>query len=175
VSDRLVPAWSHPKTWSQQAPGSDEQAAGVDSYSAPEMKSTGEAIGIANHADNEALRKAFAASGMAHRARWALPSSPSPTPTSLSCCRLSRACPAGVVDVATEGTAKALRQAGFRHAGGEDRRGGADRARRHHAGPGQPRHQHHVEHLREPGEAGGSVFKDGFEIRARRSSGGFRA
>jgi len=84
----------------------------VDSYLGPEMKSTGEAIGIAGTL-NEALRKAFAASGMQiERGGTALLTiadvdKPELFPIA------SRLVEMGWSLVATDGTARALRQAGF--------------------------------------------------------------
>src|SRR5260370_1746556 len=84
----------------------------VDSYLGPEMKSTGEAIGIAGTL-NEALRKAFAASGMQiERGGSALLTiadvdKPELLPI------VSRLVQLGWSLVATDGTARALRQAGF--------------------------------------------------------------
>ena len=137
----------------------------VDSYLGPEMKSTGEAIGIARTL-NEALRKAFAASGM-HLERGGVvlltiadADKPELFPIA------SRLVQMGCQLVATEGTAKALRQAGF-----------SPRvvAKIGEAGPTI------VDSIlsgevdlvintmsniyTDPGEAGGPVFKDGFEIR----------
>ncbi len=84
----------------------------VDSYLGPEMKSTGEAIGIAGtmHA---ALRKAFAASGM-HIERGAsalLTIADADKPELFPI--VSRLVQLGCKLVATEGTARALRSAGF--------------------------------------------------------------
>jgi carbamoyl-phosphate synthase large subunit len=137
----------------------------VDSYLGPEMKSTGEAIGIAGTL-NEALRKAFAASGMQiERGGTALLTiadvdKPELFPIA------SRLVEMGWSLVATDGTARALRQAGFSL---------RVVAKIGEAGPtvvdiitmGQ------VDLVintmsniyAEPGEVGGPVFKDGFEIR----------
>ena len=84
----------------------------VDSYLGPEMKSTGEAIGIARTL-NEALRKAFAASGM-HLERGSsvlLTIADADKPELFPI--VSRMVQLGCKIVATEGTAKALRAAGF--------------------------------------------------------------
>jgi carbamoyl-phosphate synthase large subunit len=84
----------------------------VDSYLGPEMKSTGEAIGIA-HTLNEALRKAFAASGM-HLERGSsalLTIADADKPELFPI--VSRLVQLGCQIVATDGTAKALRAAGF--------------------------------------------------------------
>jgi carbamoyl-phosphate synthase large subunit len=86
--------------------------AAVDSYLGPEMKSTGEAIGIARTL-NEALRKAFAASGM-HVERGAaalLTIADADKPELFPI--VSRLVQLGCTLVATEGTARALRAAGF--------------------------------------------------------------
>jgi carbamoyl-phosphate synthase large subunit len=84
----------------------------VDSYLGPEMKSTGEAIGIASTL-NEALRKAFAASGMPiERGGTALLTIADADKPELFPI-VSRLVQMGWSLVATEGTAKALRQAGF--------------------------------------------------------------
>jgi carbamoyl-phosphate synthase large subunit len=137
----------------------------VDSYLGPEMKSTGEAIGIAGTL-NEALRKAFAASGMQiERGGSALLTIADADKPELFPI-VSRLVEMGWSLVATEGTARALRQGGF-----------SPRvvAKIGEAGPtvvdiitmGQ------VDLVintmsniyAEPGEVGGPVFKDGFEIR----------
>jgi carbamoyl-phosphate synthase large subunit len=137
----------------------------VDSYLGPEMKSTGEAIGIARTL-NEALRKAFAASGMQiERGGTALLTIADVDKPELFPI-VSRLVEMGWSLVATDGTARALRQAGF-----------SPRvvAKIGEAGPtvvdiittGQ------VDLVintmsniyTEPGEVGGPVFKDGFEIR----------
>ena len=137
----------------------------VDSYLGPEMKSTGEAIGIASTL-NEALRKAFAASGMAiARGGTALltigdADKPELFPI------VSRLVQLGWSLVATEGTAKALRQAGFSPRVvakiGEESPTVLDVI-----------NQGQVDLVintmsniyAEPEEVGGPVFKDGFEIR----------
>jgi carbamoyl-phosphate synthase large subunit len=137
----------------------------VDSYLGPEMKSTGEAIGIARTL-NEALRKAFAASGMQiERGGTALLTiadvdKPELLPI------VSRLVEMGWSLVATDGTARALRQAGF-----------SPRvvAKIGEAGPTVVDiiTQGQVDLVintmsniyTEPGEVGGPVFKDGFEIR----------
>ncbi|HXN79232.1 MAG TPA: carbamoyl-phosphate synthase large subunit [Candidatus Dormibacteraeota bacterium] len=137
----------------------------VDSYLGPEMKSTGEAIGIAGTL-NEALRKAFAASGMQiERGGSALLTIADVDKPELFPI-VSRLVEMGWSLVATDGTARALRQAGF-----------SPRvvAKIGDVGPtvldvitkGQ------VDLVintmsniyTEPGEVGGPVFKDGFEIR----------
>ncbi|HXD80870.1 MAG TPA: carbamoyl-phosphate synthase large subunit [Candidatus Acidoferrum sp.] len=137
----------------------------VDSYLGPEMKSTGEAIGIAGTL-NEALRKAFAASGM-HIERGGtalLTIADVDKPELLPI--VSRLIQMGWTLVATDGTARALRQAGF--------------SPRVVAKIGEPGPtvvdvitQGQVDLVintmsnvyAEPNEVGGPVFKDGFEIR----------
>ena len=84
----------------------------VDSYLGPEMKSTGEAIGIAGTL-NEALRKAFAASGMhVERGSAALLTIADADKPELFPI-VSRLIQLGCRLVATDGTARALRAAGF--------------------------------------------------------------
>ena len=137
----------------------------VDSYLGPEMKSTGEAIGIAGTL-NEALRKAFAASGM-HIERGGsalLTIADVDKPELLPI--VSRLVQMGWSLVATDGTARALRQAGF-----------SPRvvAKIGEAGPTvldvitQGKVDLVINTMSniytEPGEVGGPVFKDGFEIR----------
>ncbi|OLE73470.1 MAG: carbamoyl phosphate synthase large subunit [Actinobacteria bacterium 13_1_20CM_2_66_18] len=86
--------------------------AAVDSYLGPEMKSTGEAIGIARSL-NEALRKAFAASGMhVERGSAALLTIADADKPELFPI-VSRLVELGCRLVATDGTARALRAAGF--------------------------------------------------------------
>jgi carbamoyl-phosphate synthase large subunit len=137
----------------------------VDSYLGPEMKSTGEAIGIARTL-NEALRKAFAASGMQiERGGSALLTIADVDKPELFPI-VSRLVQMGWSLVATEGTARALQQAGF--------------SPRVVAKIGEPGPtvvdvitQGQVDLVintmsniyAEPGEVGGPVFKDGFEIR----------
>jgi carbamoyl-phosphate synthase large subunit len=137
----------------------------VDSYLGPEMKSTGEAIGIARTL-NEALRKAFAASGVqVHRGGSALLTiADSDKPELFPI--VSRLVQMGCRLVATEGTAKALQQAGFSPRVvakiGEEGptvldvivRGEVDLVINTMSNI-----------YTDPGEAGGPVFKDGFEIR----------
>ena len=137
----------------------------VDSYLGPEMKSTGEAIGIASTL-NEALRKAFAASGMpiARGGTALLTIADADKPELFPIA--SRLVQMGWSLVATEGTAKALRQAGF-----------SPRvvAKIGEASPNvlDVITQGDVDLVintmsniyTEPEEAGGPVFKDGFEIR----------
>jgi carbamoyl-phosphate synthase large subunit len=137
----------------------------VDSYLGPEMKSTGEAIGIA-WTLNEALRKAFAASGMhIERGGCALLTIADADKPELFPI-VSRLVQMGWSLVATEGTARALQQAGF-----------SPRvvAKIGDEGPTvvDVITQGQVDLVintmsniySEPGEAGGPVFKDGFEIR----------
>jgi len=84
----------------------------VDSYLGPEMKSTGEAIGI-DHTLVGALRKAFAASGV-HVPRGGsvlLTIADADKPEMFTI--VSRLVQMGCRLVATEGTAKALQRAGF--------------------------------------------------------------
>jgi len=86
--------------------------AAVDSYLGPEMKSTGKAIGIARSL-NEALRKAFAASGMhVERGSAALLTIADADKPELFPI-VSRLVELGCRLVATDGTARALRAAGF--------------------------------------------------------------
>ena len=137
----------------------------VDSYLGPEMKSTGEAIGIAGTL-NEALRKAFAASGM-HIERGGsalLTIADVDKPELLPI--VSRLVQMGWSLVATDGTARALRQAGFSP---------QVVAKIGEAGPTvldvitQGKVDLVINTMSniytEPGEVGGPVFKDGFEIR----------
>ena len=137
----------------------------VDSYLGPEMKSTGEAIGIAGTL-NEALRKAFAASGMQiERGGTAMLTIADVDKPELFPI-VSRLIQMGWSLVATDGTARALRQAGF--------------SPRVVAKIGEPGPtvvdvitQGQVDLVintmsniyAEPNEVGGPVFKDGFEIR----------
>jgi carbamoyl-phosphate synthase large subunit len=84
----------------------------VDTYLGPEMKSTGEAIGIARTL-NEAMRKAFAASGVhVERGSAALLTIADADKPELFPI-VSRLVQLGCKLVATEGTARALRAAGF--------------------------------------------------------------
>jgi carbamoyl-phosphate synthase large subunit len=137
----------------------------VDSYLGPEMKSTGEAIGIASTL-NEALRKAFAASGMQiERGGSALLTIADADKPELFPI-VSRLVQMGWSLVATDGTARALQQAGF-----------SPRvvAKIGEAGPTvlDVITQGQVDLVintmsniyAEPGQVGGPVFKDGFEIR----------
>jgi carbamoyl-phosphate synthase large subunit len=84
----------------------------VDSYLGPEMKSTGEAIGIGRTL-SEALRKAFAASGVHVKRGGAVLLTIADVDKPEIFPIVSRLVEMGCRLVATEGTAKALRQAGF--------------------------------------------------------------
>ena len=86
--------------------------AAVDSYLGPEMKSTGEAIGIARSL-NEALRKAFAASGMQVERGSAVLLTIADADKPELFPIVSRLVELGCKVVATDGTARALRAAGF--------------------------------------------------------------
>ena len=137
----------------------------VDSYLGPEMKSTGEAIGI-DRTLNAALRKAFAASAVHVRRGGAVlltiadADKPEMFPIA------SRLVQMGCRLVATEGTARALKAAGF-----------SPRvvAKIGEEGPTvlDVITQGEVELVlntmsniySDPSEDGGPVFKDGFEIR----------
>jgi carbamoyl-phosphate synthase large subunit len=137
----------------------------VDSYLGPEMKSTGEAIGIASTL-NEALRKAFAASGMpiARGGSALLTIADADKPELFPI--VSRLVEMGWSLVATDGTASVLRRAGF-----------SPRvvAKIGEEGPTvlDVIIQGEVDLVintmsniySEPANAGGPVFKDGFEIR----------
>ncbi|HYM95962.1 MAG TPA: ATP-grasp domain-containing protein, partial [Candidatus Sulfotelmatobacter sp.] len=137
----------------------------VDSYLGPEMKSTGEAIGVAGTLP-EALRKAFAASGMHVRRGGAalLTIADADKPEIFPI--VSRLVEMGYRLVATEGTAKALRQAGFSPQVvakiGEDGPTVVDVITR---GEVDLVINTMSNIYAEPEEAGGPVFKDGFEIR----------
>ena len=137
----------------------------VDSYLGPEMKSTGEAIGIASTL-NEALRKAFAASGMPiERGGTALLTIADADKPELFPI-VSRLVQMGWSLVATEGTARALRQAGFSPLVvakiGEESPTVLDVITR---GEVDLVINTMSNIYTEPEEAGGPVFKDGFEIR----------
>jgi carbamoyl-phosphate synthase large subunit len=84
----------------------------VDSYLGPEMKSTGEAIGIGRTL-SEALRKAFAASGVHVKRGGAVLLTIANVDKPEIFPIVSRLVEMGCRLVATDGTAKALRQAGF--------------------------------------------------------------
>ncbi len=137
----------------------------VDSYLGPEMKSTGEAIGVARTL-NEALRKAFAASGMqVERGSAALLTIADVDKPELFPI-VSRLVELGCTLVATDGTARALRQAGFSPRVvakiGEEGPTVLDVIVR---GEVKLVINTMSNIYSEPGEAGGPVFKDGFEIR----------
>jgi len=137
----------------------------VDSYLGPEMKSTGEAIGIARTL-NAALSKAFAASGMkvvrGGSALLTIADVDKPEIFPI----VSRLVELGYRLVATDGTARALRQGGFSPRVvakiGEEgptvldviTRGEVDLVINTMSNI-----------YADPGEAGAPVFKDGFEIR----------
>ncbi|GAC1640190.1 MAG: hypothetical protein NVS9B11_06580 [Candidatus Dormibacteraceae bacterium] len=137
----------------------------VDTYLGPEMKSTGEAIGIARTL-NEALSKAFAASGMpiARGGTALLTIADADKPELFPI--VSRLVQMGWSLVATDGTAKALRQAGFspRVVGkiGEASPNVLDVIT---TGQVDLVINTMSNIYTEPDEAGGPVFKDGFEIR----------
>jgi len=137
----------------------------VDSYLGPEMKSTGEAIGIGRNL-TDALRKAFAASGMHVRRGGAalLTIADADKPEIFPI--VSRLVEIGYTLVATEGTARALRQAGFSprlvSKIGEQGPTVVDVITR---GEVDLVINTMSNIYAEPGEAGGPVFKDGFEIR----------
>ena len=84
----------------------------VDSYLGPEMKSTGEAIGIGRTL-SEALRKAFAASGVHVKRGGAVLLTIADVDKPEIFPIVSRLVELGCRLVATEGTAKALQRAGF--------------------------------------------------------------
>ena len=84
----------------------------VDSYLGPEMKSTGEAIGIGRTL-SEALRKAFAASGVHVKRGGAVLLTIADVDKPEIFPIVSRLVEMGCRLVATEGTAKALQHAGF--------------------------------------------------------------
>src|SRR2546426_1299241 len=86
--------------------------AAVDSYLGPEMKSTGEAIGIARTLA-AAMRKAFAASGVQVRPGGAVLLTIADADKPEIFPIVSRLVQMGCRLVATEGTAKALQRAGF--------------------------------------------------------------
>ncbi len=137
----------------------------VDSYLGPEMKSTGEAIGI-DRTLTAALRKAFAASGMHVRrgggALLTIADADKPEILPIA----SRLVQMGCSLVATEGTARALQHAGFSprvvsKIGDEGptvldviTRGEVDLVINTMSNI-----------YSDVGEVGGPVFKDGFEIR----------
>ena len=137
----------------------------VDSYLGPEMKSTGEAIGIDTTLD-AALRKAFAASGV-HVPRGGsvlLTIADADKPEMFSI--VSRLVQMGCRLVATEGTARALQQGGFSPRVvakiGEEGPTVLDVIT---SGEVDLVLNTMSNIYTEPGEGGGPGFKDGFEIR----------
>jgi len=137
----------------------------VDSYLGPEMKSTGEAIGI-DRTLVAAMRKAFAASGVHIRAGAAALFTIADADKPEIFPIVSRLVQMGCTLVATEGTARALRAAGFSPRVvakiGEEgptvldviTNGEVDLV------------VNTMSNIyTDPAEAGGPVFKDGFEIR----------
>jgi carbamoyl-phosphate synthase large subunit len=137
----------------------------VDSYLGPEMKSTGEAIGIGRTL-SEALRKAFAASGVHIKRGGAVLLTIADVDKPEIFPIVSRLVEMGCRLVATEGTAKALRQAGFSPQV-VDKIGGVSPTVLDVITNGE------VDLVintmsniyTDSAEAGGPVFKDGFEIR----------
>jgi carbamoyl-phosphate synthase large subunit len=137
----------------------------VDSYLGPEMKSTGEAIGIDRTLD-AALRKAFAASGVQVKPGGAVLLTIADADKPEMFPIVSRLVEMGCRLVATEGTAKALKAAGFSPRVvakiGEEgptvldviTKGEVDLVLNTMSNI-----------YTDPGEEGGPVFKDGFEIR----------
>jgi len=137
----------------------------VDSYLGPEMKSTGEAIGIDSTLD-AAMRKAFAASGVHIRRGGGVLLTIADADKPEMFPIVSRLVEMGCKLVATEGTARALKAAGF-----------SPRvvAKIGEEGPTvlDAITQGQVDLVlntmsniySDPGEEGGPVFKDGFEIR----------
>ena len=137
----------------------------VDSYLGPEMKSTGEAIGI-DRTLTKALRKAFAASGMQVRQGGAVLLTIADADKPEIFPIVSRLVQLGCRLVATDGTARALQRAGFSPQVvakiGEEgptvldviTRGEVDLVINTMSNI-----------YTDAGETGGPVFKDGFEIR----------
>jgi len=137
----------------------------VDSYLGPEMKSTGEAIGIDSTLE-AAMRKAFAASGVHIRRGGGVLLTIADADKPEMFPIVSRLVEMGCKLVATEGTARALKAAGF-----------SPRvvAKIGEEGPTvlDVITQGQVDLVlntmsniySDPGEEGGPVFKDGFEIR----------
>ena len=137
----------------------------VDSYLGPEMKSTGEAIGIGRTL-SEALRKAFAASGVHVKRGGAVLLTIADVDKAEIFPIVSRLVEMGCRLVATEGTAKALQQAGFSprvvaKIGGE----GATVLDVITNGDVDLVINTMSNIYTDSAEAGGPVFKDGFEIR----------
>jgi carbamoyl-phosphate synthase large subunit len=137
----------------------------VDSYLGPEMKSTGEAIGIGRTL-SEALRKAFAASGVHVKRGGAVLLTIADVDKPEIFPIVSRLVEMGCRLVATEGTAKALQQAGFSprvvaKIGGE----GPTVLDVITSGEVDLVINTMSNIYTDSAEAGGPVFKDGFEIR----------
>ncbi|HKV89015.1 MAG TPA: carbamoyl-phosphate synthase large subunit [Candidatus Dormibacteraeota bacterium] len=137
----------------------------VDSYLGPEMKSTGEAIGIARTL-NEALSKAFAASGMKVVRGGAVLLTIADVDKPEIFPIVSRLVELGYTLVATHGTAVALRQAGFSPRVvakiGEEGPTVLDAITR---GEVDLVINTMSNIYADPGESGAPVIKDGFEIR----------
>jgi carbamoyl-phosphate synthase large subunit len=137
----------------------------VDSYLGPEMKSTGEAIGI-DRTLAAAMRKAFAASGVHVRAGGSVLLTIADADKPEIFPIVSRLVQMGCRLVATEGTARALRAAGFSPRLvakiGEEGPTVLDVIT---AGEVELVINTMSNIYSESGEAGGPVFKDGFEIR----------
>ncbi|OLD24103.1 MAG: carbamoyl phosphate synthase large subunit [Chloroflexi bacterium 13_1_40CM_3_65_12] len=137
----------------------------VDSYLGPEMKSTGEAIGI-DRTLAAAMRKAFAASGVQVRPGGAVLLTIADADKPEIFPIVSRLVQMGCRLVATEGTAKALRAAGFSPRVvakiGEEGPTVLDAIT---AGEVDLVINTMSNIYADSSEAGGPVFKDGFEIR----------
>src|SRR5207245_8369633 len=137
----------------------------VDSYLGPEMKSTGEAIGIGRNLA-AAMRKAFAASGVHIRPGGSVLLTIADADKPEIFPIVSRLVQMGCRLVATEGTARALRAAGFSPRPvakiGEEGPTVLDVIT---AGEVELVINTMANIYSESGEAGGPVFKDGFEIR----------
>jgi carbamoyl-phosphate synthase large subunit len=137
----------------------------VDSYLGPEMKSTGEAIGI-DRTLTGALRKAFAASGVHVKRGGAVLLTIADADKPEIFPIVSRLVEMGCRLVATEGTAKALQQAGFSPRVvakiGEDGPTVLDVIT---SGEVDLVINTMSNIYADSAEAGGPVFKDGFEIR----------
>jgi carbamoyl-phosphate synthase large subunit len=137
----------------------------VDSYLGPEMKSTGEAIGI-DHTLAAAMRKAFAASGVHIKPGGAVLLKIADVDKPEIFPIVSRLVQMGCTLVATDGTARALHSAGFSPRLvakiGEEGPTVLDVIT---AGEVDLVINTMSNIYTESGEAGGPVFKDGFEIR----------
>jgi carbamoyl-phosphate synthase large subunit len=137
----------------------------VDSYLGPEMKSTGEAIGI-DRTLNAALRKAFAASGVHVRRGGGVLLTIADADKPEMFPIVSRLVGMGCRLVATEGTARALKQAGFSPRVvakiGEEGPTVLDVIT---GGEVELVLNTMSNIYADPSEDGGPVFKDGFEIR----------